>query len=160
MFVAPKQMVAKRRAKHTKVKVMFSKSLPSLWAFSLPVQRLLSCPAVKSDRKARVHLKPFLGTGSFHSIFSSLRNKFSYLRNMPTWDMLPAQLITVIFFNFGHSGKWLWVQTHRPQGTAQLAPPISQSSSLLCSSCLVTHVHFYAVELGRKRICREEGERL
>lgn len=105
-------MVAKRRATHTKVKVMFSKSLPSLEAFSLslPAQRLLSCPAVKSDRKARIHLKP----GSFHSIFSSLRNTFSFLRNVPAWDTLPAQLITVIFFQF-------WTQRQTVMGTGPQA---------------------------------------
>lgn len=38
-----------------------------------------------------------------------------------------------------------------------LAPPISQSSLLLCSSCLVTRVHCWAVELGRKRGAARKG---
>lgn len=98
-------------------------------SLSLPARRrLLSCPAVKSDRKARIHLKTFLWTGSFHSIFSSfrnifsslrnifsfLRNIFSSLRNVPTWDTLPAQLITVIFFQF-------WTQRQTVLGTGPQA---------------------------------------
>lgn len=135
MLVAQKQIMGKQRAKHTKVQVMFWKSLQSPEAFSLP---LAACSAIKSSRSTNT-VKAFFLTASF-----------SYLRYMPTQNTLPAQLILFSFLHFGHSGECLGTD---PQATADSsARPTRLSEILFFCSCLVTHVLFYAVELGRKRI--------